>query len=87
MNSKSVWTVYLPARAEKNLLRAPKREQDRVRVELRNLSTSPLSGDIKKIGDNAYRRRVGDWRIIFTLKKEKLLVIIISVERRTSSTY
>jgi mRNA-degrading endonuclease RelE of RelBE toxin-antitoxin system len=35
----------------------------------------------------AWRRRVGDWRILFDIEPEKRRVLVHDVVRRTSTTY
>jgi mRNA-degrading endonuclease RelE of RelBE toxin-antitoxin system len=45
--------------------------------------TAPLRGEYQ----GAYRRRVGAWRILFTVKPEAEVVIIHDIRRRTSTTY
>ena len=51
-----------------------------------------LSGDITMLRgsyEGSYRRRVGDWRVIFTLRtnKEPRTVDINDIRRRTTTTY
>jgi mRNA-degrading endonuclease RelE of RelBE toxin-antitoxin system len=49
----------------------------------------PTSGDVRPLRNerSAFRRRVGDWRIFFDLYPERRLVVIVAIERRTSTTY
>jgi mRNA-degrading endonuclease RelE of RelBE toxin-antitoxin system len=50
----------------------------------------PLSGDIVPLrGEHqgAFRRRVGSWRIIFTVRPDAQIIIVHDIMRRTSTTY
>jgi hypothetical protein len=43
-------------------------------------------GSVKLTGQDAYRVRVGDYRIIYTVHDEQLLVLVIDVGHRATST-
>lgn len=53
------------------------------------MKESPLDGDVRALTDRAgeYRKRVGNWRIFFSLNKECTEVFIKIISRRTSKTY
>jgi len=53
------------------------------------MRVNPYSGDIKFLrgAAGALRRRVGVWRILFDVHKDKHLVIVLAVKRRRSTTY
>ena len=68
----------------------PACDRDRVNKVLNAMKGRPLSGDIVPLrGEHqgAFRRRVGSWRIIFTVKPDLQIVIIHDIMRRTSTTY
>jgi mRNA-degrading endonuclease RelE of RelBE toxin-antitoxin system len=53
------------------------------------MEQQPLSGDVTPLRgpyQGSYRRRVGSWRIIFTLKSNDV-VAVADILRRTSTTY
>ena len=54
------------------------------------MADHPTAGDVLglKGQDRAsYRRRVGSWRIFFDLERDVLVVSVIDIERRTTTTY
>ena len=52
------------------------------------MQEDPLAGDVVKLrGTVAFRRRVGDYRIIFTIDFAHAAVGIIDVLRRTTTSY
>ncbi len=84
------WDYRLASRAERALRRMPARDRERINRALNQMKEGPLSGDIVPLRgayDGAFRRRIGAWRIIFTVKLEFQTVIIHDILRRTSTTY
>jgi mRNA-degrading endonuclease RelE of RelBE toxin-antitoxin system len=53
------------------------------------MQSNPFRGDIKclKGQPEAWRRRVGNYRILYDLDIEKRHVFILAIVRRTSATY
>jgi len=53
------------------------------------METEPFAGDVVRLtGEHtAFRRRVGDWRVLFDIHREVRLVEIRSIERRSTTTY
>ena len=82
------WAVNLSNRARKNLKHVPVADQQRIAAQLDAMRVNPLSGDVVKLkGQDAFRRRVGNYRIIFRIDFKLLAVAILSIERRTTTTY
>jgi mRNA-degrading endonuclease RelE of RelBE toxin-antitoxin system len=53
------------------------------------MEEDPHAGDTEKLTGHkkTYRRRVGDWRIIYDIDQDNFSVIIKGIRRRTSTTY
>jgi mRNA-degrading endonuclease RelE of RelBE toxin-antitoxin system len=54
------------------------------------MEQGPLSGDVTPLKgpyQGSYRRRVGEFRIIFTLNPGSATVAVADIARRTSTTY
>ena len=80
--------VHLSNRAERSLRRFPAADLQRIMAAIESMRTDPLSGDVVKLkGIDAFRRRVGDYRIIFSIDFKQFIVGILDVHRRTSTTY
>ncbi len=57
--------------------------RDRILISLERLRIRPESCDIKKlVGMQGYRFRVGDYRVIFDMEKDKLLILVLQVGNR-----
>ena len=73
----------------KKLSRIPRDYAERITVVIGLLPLDPYFGDIEKLKDedNAWRRRVGPYRIFFRVIVSMKKILVFKVERRTSSTY
>ncbi len=81
------WTVVLAGPARKSLKRVPAGDKTRILAALAEMEQDPFQGDIRKLqGLPGFRRRVGDWRILFEIVIERRHVAIAAIERRTSTT-
>jgi mRNA interferase RelE/StbE len=82
------WTVVLAGPARKALKRVPTVDRTRILAALGEMQQNPFQGDIRKLqGLPGFRRRVGNWRILFEIVPERRHVIVAAIERRTSTTY
>ena len=83
------WLIQVSSRASKEIKKIPRPDIDRIRDAIDEMETDPFIGDIVYLSahESDYRRRVGDWRIFFSLKKDERVIVIEHVSRRTSNTY
>lgn len=53
------------------------------------MQSDPFQGDLKRLKgkETAWRRRVGNYRIIYDLFLDKRLIVVSGILRRTSTTY
>mgnify|MGYP002392197958 FL=1 len=53
------------------------------------MSEDPFAADVARLRGlpTAWRRRVGDWRILYDLHPDRGLNVVASIRRRTSTTY
>jgi len=53
------------------------------------MADDPFAGDVLKLegAKDRWRRRVGSYRIFFTVDKSALTVAVSAIVRRTSTTY
>lgn len=83
------WNVQITRPAQKELLRLPANDQQRVSAALLAMQEDPFRGDIKRLKGHptAWRRRVGSYRIIYDLYLEARLMVVAGIVRRSSTTY
>jgi mRNA interferase RelE/StbE len=81
------WELLLAGPARNALKRMPAADRRRVLAALDAMEQDPFSGDIVRLKAQpvAWRRRVGDWRILFDVE-ERRRVLVHDVLRRTSTT-
>lgn len=66
----------------------PKKDQSRIKKVLLKMETDPYGGDVVKLsGYDAYRKRVGTYRIIFTTSDAEAIVLVFDILRRNENTY
>jgi mRNA-degrading endonuclease RelE of RelBE toxin-antitoxin system len=53
------------------------------------MQDDPFQGDLKRLKgkETAWRRRVGNYRIIYDLYFDERLIVVSGILRRTSTTY
>jgi len=71
--------------ATKSLLRMPKHTAKLIREKLEMIAADPYADHLnaKKLqGREGYRLRVGDWRVIYTIHNEQLMIIVLKVASR-----
>jgi mRNA-degrading endonuclease RelE of RelBE toxin-antitoxin system len=83
------WGLLITEPAARHLRKLPRHDLEHVDAALDEMRVNPYSGDIKflRAAAGALRRRVGVWRILFDVHKDKHLVIVLAVKRRRSTTY
>lgn len=82
-----VWRVVLKHDAEKALAKLPRGLRERIARAIDELAENPRPPrSLKLTGyEDMYRRRVGDWRIIYAVYDDELLVLVIEVAARGSA--
>jgi len=83
-----LYRIELVKQAVKEYQSVPSHERQNIKKAILSLEKNPRSAQVKKLkGREYYRFRIGDWRVIFSVSDKLKVVTIISVERRTSTTY
>ena len=83
------WNVQITGPAQKEFQKLPASDQKRVKAALLAMQEDPFSGDVKRLKGQApgWRRRVGNYRIVYDLYFEARLILVAGILRRTSTTY
>ncbi len=78
------YRVEIARRAVKSLAALPRREQQRVRAAIDLLADNPRPPGCTKLAgyDNAYRVRVGDFRIVYDVLDDRLVVQVVRIGHR-----
>ena len=84
LKKSSNWKIeFIPA-ASREIKKLPKNARDRIITAVeKNLSIDPYAGELLKGDFKGYRKfKVGSYRIIYTLEKDRLVILIIRVAHR-----
>ncbi len=83
------WDVKITTPARKQLRKVPTKDKGRILDAFQDMSEDPYFGDIKWIDkkQDILRRRVGNWRIFFSIHQDIMYVEVLEIYRRTSKTY
>lgn len=70
--------------AQKEFYRLPQQIQERIAKKLEILKTNPYPSGVKalKNGQGRLRLRVGDYRVIYRVENDVLVILIITVGHR-----
>ena len=82
--SDTRWQVIIHRKAEKILKRLDGDTLERIRRAIRGLAIEPRPEGVKKLAgyDTLYRLRVGDWRIIYAIEEEMVIVLVLEISTR-----
>lgn len=71
--------------AKKQLGKLPLDVQQRIQTKISELAIEPRPNGVKKLqgDDNSYRLRVGDYRVIYEVVDDVLIVTVIKVGHRS----
>ena len=78
------YSVVTAPAVDKQLSRLPRSIQRRLVETIEGLESNPRPHGAKKLEghDNLWRVRVGNYRIIYTLEDERLLVLVVKIGHR-----
>jgi mRNA interferase RelE/StbE len=77
------YRVEIAETAAKSIAKLQPQVALRVRNAILGLAENPHPHSVKKMrGENAYRIRVGDYRVVYTINDRVVLVIVIRVVHR-----
>jgi len=86
MSDSEGWRIVVSRKAEKSLRRLPRDLLDRIAKAIDSLAVEPRPPGCKQlVGGAFYRLRIGDWRIIYAIKDDRLIVLIVNVAPRGSA--
>ena len=77
------YVVVIERQVQKQLLKITRSDYNKVVAALQSLADNPRPQGYKKLkGRDGYRIRIGDYRIIYSIKDDLLSVFILTVGNR-----
>ena len=77
-----MYEVIFSAKAEEQFKKLEKEVQKRIIAVLERIRIRPESYVSKLVGESSYKVRIGDYRAIIDLDKNKLIILILKVGHR-----
>jgi mRNA interferase RelE/StbE len=80
-----MYKIIFAKEAQKALLQSPKNTALLVRKKLEQLAIDPYAPmmNAKKLQNRSgYRLRVGDWRVIYEIQNNELVVLVLKIAQR-----
>jgi len=80
-----VYTIAYTKEAAKSLQRMPSNMAQLIREKLETIAADPYANhpNAKKLqGREGYRLRVGDWRVIYKIQNDQLIIVVLKIAAR-----
>jgi mRNA interferase RelE/StbE len=81
------YRLLLHRDVEKQLRRIPEKYQERLVDTMRFFREEPRPHGSEHLQDELYRKRVGNYRVIYAVFDEEVVVVVCKVSRRSEKTY
>ncbi len=85
------WSVELSASAIKELKKLPRDRREQIGRAIDEMESDPMGGDVIPLKGNEwkgrYRKRVGSYRVIFSLDQKTMSAAISAILIRSEKTY
>ncbi len=77
------YELFIERRAQRQLARIAEQDRERIIVAIGGLAKEPRPAGVKKLsGRDAWRIRVGDYRVIYEINDEALVIQVITIRHR-----
>lgn len=80
-----MYKIAFTHQAAKAIYRAPSTVAASIRKKLEQLAADPFAEnlDVKKLQNRpGYRLRVGDWRVIYEIQKNEVIIMVLKIAPR-----
>ena len=77
------YTILIERYAQKQIMKLDKKAIPQIKSAIASLAVNPRPYGYKKLrGEDAYRIRVKDYRVIYEIEDDKIIVTVVSVGHR-----
>lgn len=80
-----VWTVVWSEKSKKQLKKLDKNIARRIRDRVLEITDDPYKATKRLVKKDLYSLRIGDYRAIMSLKREQLIIFVVSASHRKES--
>jgi mRNA interferase RelE/StbE len=77
------YTIFIERYAQKQILKLDRKAIPIIKSAIASLADNPRPQGYKKLkAEDAYRIRVGDYRVIYEIDDDRIIVVVVSVGHR-----
>jgi mRNA interferase RelE/StbE len=77
------YRILIKKSVSKDLKKIPKKDVERILASIQSLENNPRPPQSKKLsGQERYRLRQGNYRILYSIEDEKLIICVVKVGNR-----
>ena len=77
------YEIRIKRSAQKSLAKIPSKFRENIIVAIRSLSNNAQPKGCKKLsGRNAWRIRIGQYRVLYEIHNDELLIMVVSIGHR-----
>jgi len=80
-----MYKIHYQPEAIKALLKMPRTTARLIKAKIELLAQAPHAPNVnakRLAGEEAYRLRVGDWRVIYELRNDVMVVVVVKIKPR-----
>ncbi len=80
-----MYKIVFKKEAAKSLSKIPSKAAQSIRRKLEAIAANPYGNhpDAKKLqGREGYRLRIGDWRVIYEIQNDRLVILVLKIAPR-----
>ena len=78
-----IYTIGILRSAQKSLSRINRQDQERIIAAIEDLAEEPRPSGCKKLtGRSAWRIRIGNYRVIYEIQDDKLVITVLNIGHR-----
>ena len=84
-NITRMYRIVFAKRADKALRKMPRKTANQIRKKLDRIAIAPHAKDnnVTRLQNRpGYRLRVGDWRVIYEIREDELVILILKIGPR-----
>lgn len=80
-----MYTIEYQQQAIKALLKMPRNTARLIREKIEHLALSPYAANnnVRRLeGIDGYRLRIGDWRVLYEVMDDRLVIVVVKIKTR-----